>query len=239
MKNIFKTALIFLSIVFVANISMAQTLEAEYIKQEVIKAVESDMIQKGFSDVEVKVLGVPFDTLELPEGKFRMVIVENQGSGYSKRCIKALRIYVNNSLIRAFGVPLEITAYKDALVATKEIGLGKAINASNVELKKIEVDGNHNNLVDMNVLKNGDIVSSKYYRAGQPIDRRFAKIRADVQKDEIVTVVFDMKNNLTVSIKGKALASGSMGDMVAVQNADNKKVYYGEVVNKNIVRVNI
>ena len=61
----------------------------------------------------------------------------------------------------------------------------------------------------------------------------------DVQKDEMVTVIFDMQNNLTVSIKGKALASGSKGDMVAVQNADNKKVYYGEIINKNIVRVNI
>ncbi|MBQ2872195.1 flagella basal body P-ring formation protein FlgA [bacterium] len=48
-----------------------------------------------------------------------------------------------------------------------------------------------------------------------------------------------MKNNLTVSIKAKALASGSKGDMVAVQNADNKKIYYGEVINKNIVKVNI
>ena len=53
------------------------------------------------------------------------------------------------------------------------------------------------------------------------------------------TIIFDMQNNLTVSIKGKALASGSKGDMVAVQNADNKKVYYGEIINKNIVRVNI
>ena len=55
----------------------------------------------------------------------------------------------------------------------------------------------------------------------------------------MVTVIFDMQNNLTVSIKGKALASGSKGDMVAVQNADNKKVYYGEIINKNIVKVNI
>ena len=239
MNKFFKLALIFLSIIFANNISVAQTLEAEFVKQEVIKAVEADMIQKGFIDVEVDVLGIPFNSLELPEGKFRMIIIENQGSGYSKRCIKALRIYVNDSLIRAFGVPLEIKAYKEALVATKEIGLGKTINATNVEMKKVEVDGNHNNLVDMRVLNNGDIVSSKYYRAGQPIDKRFAKIKSDVQKDEYVTVVFDMKNNLTVSIKGKALASGSKGDMVAVQNADNKKIYYGEVINKNIVKVNI
>ncbi|MBQ2870180.1 hypothetical protein IJE86_00580 [bacterium] len=198
MNKFFKLALIFLSIIFANNISVAQTLEAEFVKQEVIKAVEADMIQKGFVDVEVDVLGIPFNSLELPEGKFRMVIIENQGSGYSKRCIKALRIYVNDSLIRAFGVPLEIKAYKEALVATKEIGLGKTINATNVEMKKVEVDGNHNNLVDMRVLNNGDIVSSKYYRAGQPIDKRFAKIKSDVQKDEYVTVVFDMKNNLKV-----------------------------------------
>ena len=184
MKNIFKTALIILTLMLAQNIVCAQTLDAEHIQSEVIKAVEKDMMNKGFSDIEVKVLGIPFASLELPEGQLKMVIVENHGSGYSKRCIKALRVYVNNSLIRSFGVPLEIKAYKEALVATKEIGIGKAINTSNVVLKKVEVDGNHQNLVSMQLFDGDEIVSSKFYRAGQPIDKRFAKIRSDVQKDE-------------------------------------------------------
>jgi hypothetical protein len=66
---------------------------------------------------------------------------------------------VNNSLIRSFGVPLEVKAYKEALVATKEIGIGKSINSSNVVLKKVEVDGNHHNLVSMDLLEGEDIVS--------------------------------------------------------------------------------
>lgn len=239
MNKIFQTALIILSLAFTANVCFAQTLSADFVKSEVVKAVENDMISRGFSDVSVKVLGIPFQELELPDGNFRMNIVENQGSGYSKRCTKALRVYVNGVLIRSFGVPLEIKAYKEALVATKEIGIGKAINSTNVALQKVEVDGNHHNFVGLNALSGGDIVSSKYYRPGQPIDKRFSKIRSDVQKDEMVTVVFDMKNNLTVAIKAKALASGSRGDMVAVQNADNKKVYYGEVIKRNIVKVNI
>lgn len=238
MNKILKTALIILTFALVAPLVSAQTLSADYVKTEVVKAVENDLSAQGFSDIEVKVLGIPFQTLDLPEGKLKMVIVQNQGSTYSKRCTKALRVYVGNSLVRSFGVPLEIKAYKTALVATKDIGLGKAINAGNVVLQKVEVDGNHINLAGMNIL-NGEVVATKFYRAGQPIDKRFAKIRADVQKDEFVTVVFDMKNNLSVSIKAKALASGSKGDMVAVQNADNKKVYYGEVINKNIVKVNI
>lgn len=239
MKNLFKIALIILGLALMQNVVVAQTLDAEHIKEEVVKAVEKDMLNKGFTDIEVKVLGIPFTSLELPDGQLKMVIVENHGSGYSKRCIKALRVYVNNALIRSFGVPLEVKAYKEALVATKEIGIGKSINTSNVVLKKVEVDGNHQNLVSMSLFDGEEIVSSKFYRAGQTIDKRFSKIRSDVQKDEMVTVVFDMQNNLTVSIKGKALASGSKGDMVAVQNADNKKVYYGEIINKNIVRVNI
>ena len=239
MKNILKTALIILVMAIAQNFVFAQNLDAQYIENEVVKAVKKDMYSKGFSDVEVKVLGVPFKSLELPEGQLEMRIVETPGSGYSKRCIKPLRVYVNNSLIRSFGVPLEIKAYKEALVATKEIGIGKSINSSNVILKKVEVDGNHHNLVSMSLFDGEEIVSSKFYRAGQPIDKRFSKIRSDVQKDEMVTVVFDMQNNLTVSIKGKALASGSKGDMVAVQNSDNKKVYYGEIINKNIVKVNI
>lgn len=238
MKKIYKSALIVLTFMFASVVTMGQTLSADYIKGEVVKAVEKDLELQGFSDVEVNVLGVPFQSLELPEGKMKMVIVQNQGSGYSKRCIKALRVYVGNTLIRSFGVPLEVTAYKTALVATKEIGMGKSINSTNVVLKKVQVDGNHTNLVGINAL-NSDIIATKLYRAGQPIDRRFAKMRSDVQKDEYVTVIFDMKNNLSVSIKAKALANASRGDMVAVQNADNKKVYYGEVIDKNIVKVNI
>ena len=119
MKNLFKTVFIILALVFAQNFVLAQTLDADYIETEVIKAVEKDMINKGFSDIDVKVLGIPFKSLELPDGQMRMVIVENHGSGYSKRCIKALRIYVNNTLVRSFGVPLEIKAYTQALVATK------------------------------------------------------------------------------------------------------------------------
>lgn len=238
MINILKLILILLSLAFATVGANAQTLSADYVKNQVIKAVEADLTAEGFTDIEVKVLGVPFQNLDLPEGKFKMIIVKNQGSVYSKRCIKPLRVYVNDALIRSFGVPLEVTAYKQALVATKEIAVGQSINATNVILKKVEVDGNYTNLAGMNVLS-GDVIASKLYRPGQPIDKRFAKIRSDVQKDEIVTVIFDMKNNLSVSIKAKALANGCKGDMVAVQNNDNKKVYYGEVINKNIVKVNI
>ncbi len=238
MTKFFKSALILLVLTFTSCMVKAQTLDADYIKSEVIKAVEQDMIAQGFSDVEVQVLGIPFQSLELPEGKLQMTIVRNQGAVYSKRCIKALRVSVNGRLIRAFGVPLEIKAYKTALVATQEIKVGQTISHNNVILKKVEVDGNYTNLTGANVLT-GDVIAMKVYRPGQPIDKRFAKIRADVQRDEMVTVVFGSDSNMSVSIKAKALATGSKGDMVAVQNIDNKKVYYGEIINKNIVKVNI
>lgn len=238
MKNILTKSIITLALAFAPFGVYAKTLTADFVKSEVAAAVKQDLAAQGFSDVEVKVLGVPFDSLELPDGKFKMQIVQIPGAGYSKRCIKPLRVYVNDRLIRSFGVPLDVTAYKPALVATKEIGIGQSINATNVILKKVEVDGNHNNLAGMNCLQN-DMVAQKLYRPGQPIDKRFAKIRSDVQKDDFVTVIFNSNNDISVSIKAKAMASGSKGDMVAVQNSDTKKVYYGKVVDRNIVKVNI
>ncbi len=238
MNKFLTSALILLTLAFSAKSAIAQELSADFVKSEVVAAVKRDLTAQGFSDIDVKVISVPFSKLELPDGRFSMQVVQIEGAGYSKRCIKPLRVYVGGRLIRSFGVPLDVTAYKPALVAAREIGMGQSINAANVVLKKVEVDGNHHNLVGTNWLSN-DLVAAKLYRPGQPIDKRFAKVRADVQKDDIVTVIFNSTSDLSVSVKGKAMQTGSKGDMVAVKNSDNKKVYYGEIVDRNLVKVNI
>ena len=77
MKNLF--AKIFILILFIAQsalVSDAQIITKEDIVPVVEKNIINDLQAKGFKDIQVNVVSVPFMKLTLPDGKISYKIVQ-------------------------------------------------------------------------------------------------------------------------------------------------------------------
>ncbi|WP_319533468.1 flagellar basal body P-ring formation chaperone FlgA [uncultured Cohaesibacter sp.] len=74
-------------------------------------------------------------------------------------------------------------------------------------------------------LRAGIIVNSSYFTEPDIVDR-----------SEVVTIIFKA-GNLTLSMRGKALAPGSKGDIISVQNTQTNKIIRGEVTAPGIVQI--
>lgn len=238
MKKFLNTALIVLTLVSGGLKAFSKELSADFIRNRVANMVSDELSAKGYLDVDVKVINLPFQTVNLPEGNLQLKLLSNNNTLYSKRCIRTLQIFVNNKFEYSLGVPLEINASTMALVASKQIDRDQSVNAINVVLQKIEINSNLPYLLDTKALSK-DMIATKLYRQGEFIDKRFVRTRADIEKNEIVTVLFKTDGAIAVTVSAKALSAGSLGDTVSVQNSQNKKIYYGRVIDRNQVQVNI
>ena len=81
--------------------------------------------------------------------------------------------------------------------------------------------------------------AKKAFQKGEVIDKRFVKMRPDVERNNDVRIFFVSNGAVMITIDGTAMADGMTGDYVNVENRNYKKVYKGKVIGENRVLVNI
>lgn len=235
MKKVFK--LILITILALSPLmAQARTLNADEVKFDLIQQMTEDY--KKYTDAELKitVIALPFQNLYLPDGKISMIISSSTDK-FMPRDLKKVSVYVNEKLIKTFNVPVEIKAYKEVLVASQAIDREKLVNPSMITVKKVEIS----NRLDYALapdMKNKEIITKKPFKEGEPFDKRFVKLKPDVQKNATVTAYFS-SDNLMVEIDAIALSDGMLGDYIGVENKSYKKVYTGKIIGENKVLIQI
>ena len=74
-------------------------------------------------------------------------------------------------------------------------------------------------------LRAGMIANESYFTAPDVVDR-----------SDIVTILF-RAGNLSLSMRGKALMAGAVGDVISVQNQQTNKIVRGEIVGPGLVQI--
>ena len=70
------------------------------------------------------------------------------------------------------------------------------------------------------------------------LDRRFVKIKPDIERNAEVQVYFK-SNGVMVSIIGTAMDEGMVGDYITILNKSYNKRYKGRVIGENKVLISI
>ena len=239
MKKSIKTLLIS-SIITAASLSsacFAQTISADTFKSLVQQQAKQDLQRYNIDDCEIIVGHLPVNSLELPDGKVSVEIVNNSAGVLAKE-FKKININVNGKYARTYYVPVETKAYKYTAIARQIIPRDKVISLNAVEFKKINVAGNLHNTVDQNDLAK-ELVATKVFTPGEMITKRYTMTKPDIIKNAIVTVTFKSGSNLNISIDGIALTQGNIGDTIQVKNKRYNKIYTGEITGINQVLVQI
>ena len=234
MNKIVATALILI----ISNLGVnAQMVSSGDVKTSVAKILETNYNKMTNGDVEVKVSATPFAQLQLPDGKVSYKVVSG-GDKILPRDIKRVDVYVNNAFVKTLNLPVQTIVYKDVLVASDFINREQAVTNECTTVKRMDVSMKMDYVLDSKMLAK-EMTTKKAFQKGEVIDKRFVKMRPDVQRNGEVRIFFVSNGDVMVTIDGTAMADGMTGDYINVENKNYKKVYNGKVIGENRVLVAI
>ena len=233
-KKFVVTALILTLSTLSAN---AQMVSSADVKASVAKILETNYNKMTNGDVEVKVSATPFAQLQLPDGKVSYKVVSG-GDKILPRDIKRVDVYVNNAFVKTLNLPVQTIVYKDVLVASDFINREQAVTNECTTVKRMDVSMKMDYVLDAKMLAK-EMTTKKAFQKGEVIDKRFVKMRPDVQRNGEVRIFFVSNGDVMVTIDGTAMADGMTGDYINVENKNYKKVYNGKVIGENRVLVAI
>lgn len=234
MKKFVMTALIIMMTVMSAN---AQTVTSATVKSQIANQLTASYKKMTDADVEVKITATPFAQLTLPDGKVTYKIVQG-GDKIVPRDIKRVDVYVNDAFVRTLNLPAQTIVYKEVLVAADFINREQAINNETTVVKKIDVSQRMDYVLSEKML-NKEMSAKKAFQKGEIIDKRFVKMRPDVERNGAVRIFFVSNGAVMITIDGTAMADGMCGDYINVENKNFKRVYNGKVIGENRVLVSI
>ena len=230
MKKFVMTALIIMTTVMSAN---AQTVTSAAVKSQIANQLTANYKKMTDADVEVKITATPFAQLTLPDGKVTYKIVQG-GDKIVPRDIKRVDVYVNDAFVRTLNLPAQTIVYKEVLVAADFINREQAINNETTVVKKIDVSQRMDYVLSEKML-NKEMSAKKAFQKGEIIDKRFVKMRQDVERNGAVRIFFVSNGAVMITIDGTAMADGMCGDYINVENKNFKRVYNGKVIGENRV----
>lgn len=234
MNKIVATALILI----ISNLGVnAQMVSSADVKTSVAKILETNYNKMTNGEVEVKVSATPFAQLQLPDGKVSYKVVSG-GDKILPRDIKRVDVYVNNAFVKTLNLPVQTIVYKDVLVASDFINREQAVTNECTTVKRMDVSMKMDYVLDSKMLAK-EMTTKKAFQKGEVIDKRFVKMRPDVQRNGEVRIFFVSNGDVMITIDGTAMADGMTGDYINVENKNYKKVYNGKVIGENRVLVAI
>ena len=123
-------------------------------------------------------------------------------------------------------------------MAADFINREQSINNETTVVKKIDVSQRMDYVLSERML-NKEMSAKKAFQKGEVIDKRFVKMRPDVERNGAVRIFFVSNGAVMITIDGTAMADGMYGDYINVENKNFKRVYNGKVIGENRVLVSI
>lgn len=236
MKKFLQIILIIVAIT--ANSVFAATYNDTYIINEIKKQIIQQNKKYTDAQIEVVISNMPFNSMTIPDGKVKFVVKSNFDK-FVPRDIKKVYIYSNGRLEREFLISVRTLAYKNVLCAKTQINRDALLSIKeNVVPKRMEISLQLENVLTEDMILNKQVISKKWFREGEIIDKRFVKIKPDVERNSQVQV-YVKSNGVMLTITGTAITEGMVGEYVTVNNPIYKKTYKARVIGENKVLVNI
>ena len=202
-----------------------------------LEARAKDEIKEAFgTGVELRVsdLEVPDPGL-LPSGTvdfdFNFKGIRNPFAPFSL----PIKIKVDGRLVRTLSIRVDLEAFAEVFVATREIPQNKRITDAMVEKRRIRILQPVTNFITKDIELKG-IASSRMLREGDPIGQKTVVKAIVIRNGDDVTIEA-VSERFTLNVAGVALGPGRIGERIAVKNKESGRVFKAKIVDEGIVRV--
>ena len=240
MKKAVKKLIFSLCFVLFGQAAFCYTLTNEQltkiINQNVSNEIKNSVI-KYSNDYKINISGIPRDIIQTNEAVCPKIEILSQNSRFQPNLYKRVVIKDSkNNIIKAFPINVQTLVYKNVLVASSTIPYNSEINSKNTVLERREIS----RYLDKTISDNSKgFVSCRNYSKGSIILSDSIKQKALVLKDSYVDIIFLSNNGLKITLQGKALKEGGMGDTILVRSNKYNKIYNATVSSLNEVTVRI
>lgn len=221
---------------FIVKSVNASTLYSKNIENIIKNDVTNQISTIAKGKITTEIVDMPFNSLSIPNGNLKIVTDVNLNY-FSSFTIARVKLLVNGQIVKRFGVPVKIHIYDSVLVAITDINNGDDLTFNNVVPEYKDIASMTSNVVrsSFNI---DNKKTNRAYRAGDIIDKRFIIEKPSVVRNSLVSIYFQ-DDNFTLTLTGKALDNGKIGDFIRVRNYDYKKDYTAEIIGVNKVLVNL
>ena len=240
MKKAVKKLILSLCLVFFGQAAFCYTLTntelTKIINQNISDEIKSYVL-KYSDDYKISISGIPKESILTNETACPKIEILSQGSGFRPNLYKRIVVKDSkNNVIKAFPINVQTLIYKNVLVASAIIPYNTEINAKNTTFERKEISRYLGKTLSNNYT---GFVSSRNYSKGSIILSDSIKQKALVSKDSCVDIIFLSSKGLKITLQGKALKEGAMGDTILVRSNKYNKIYNATVSSSNEVTVRI
>ncbi len=180
---------------------------------------------------------IEFQDFNVPEIKSNQEILgmklDTQSVRQSGTFLLPLKVETSQSPLNLW-LSGRLAFYHEAPVATRLIQSGERLQASDFQIKKVNVTFNKDGAPAIEQLAGK--VASRTITMGQPIYFGDLKKEQAAQRGQMVKIVLGTES-FEVSVSGTAEESGAIGDTIKVKTADTKKIMSGVLIEKATVKV--
>ena len=239
MTKLFKILIIaFLFAAF--NGVQAATLSYEQLVKTVNSKVYAETKQKLSQisdDFKINISGIPKENYRTNEAVAPRVEIISQNQNFMPNSYKRVIIKDSrNNIVKAFPINVQTLVYKDVLVAKNVISYNQELKSENIAIEKREVSKYLGKTIS--TYKSG-LVASRNLQKGNIISTDFVKAKSVISRNSIVEIIFLSDKGLRITLQGKALKDGGIGDTIPVRSDKYNKVYNATVNSFNEVMVRI
>lgn len=216
-----------------ATLSNAQLNKIIYSK---VYSEISTSLKNYSNDFKINITGIPNESYSTNDNFTPKVEIVSQNTKFQPRLFKRVLIKDSkNNTLKAFPINVQTLVYKNVLIAKENISYGKEIKQSDVTLSRKEVS----NYLDKAIFEYKEgMTSSRNFQKGAIIVSNGIKEKSAVSKNSIVEIIFISKS-IRITLHGKALKDGAIGDKIPVRSDKYNKIYTGLVNSENEVIVRI
>lgn len=134
-------------------------------------------------------------------------------------------------------IPVKISRTADVVVASKRILKGKTIGPEDISFTKMKLDKIQHRYIGQ-VEKILGMVARKSISAGTPIHSRLIEQPVVVKRGQQVYISGKLPG-ISIRMAGKAMADGSRGETIQVQNLSSHRIIHAVVIDPGTVEVRL
>lgn len=221
-KCVFKNLIISLALCLSTQAAFCYTLENAELTSIIKNKLQSEIKDP---DTQINISGVPYEKIITPDATKPYVQIVSQNPNFKRVVVKDSK----GTVVKAFSINVQTKIYKNVLVATTQIPFGAEINSTNTALVKKEVSRYLDSAFFEPI---SGVSASRNYPNGSIILSNGVKQKPVVLKNSIIDIVFLSSKGLKITIQGKALADGAVGQTILVRSNQYNKTY-NAIVNPN------
>lgn len=199
-----------------------------------LKAIIENQLKAQITDpdTQITISGVPFEKIITQDNIRPRVEITSQNPNFKRVIVKDAK----NTIVKAFSINVQTKIYKNVLVATAQIPFGAEINSTNTTFAKKEVSRVLNSAIYEPIQ---GVNASRNYPVGSIIQTNGIKQKPIVLKNSIIDIVFLSAKGLKITVQGKALNDGAIGQTILVRSDKYNKTYNAQVNSNRSVTVRI